>query len=1029
MQNDQNSVRAITGTRQTKQGLKILLRVIVVGLASTFIFGQTVYIAPPALAAYSDPSTTSCDNGICISRYRPAVWNQGDVTSFQPRPVSSTKYFFAGAISDVTSSGSVFGFESTSTSPVTFYLGGYNRISTYSPAFNGGIGSYCYRTHLFAKLGGAASVATQDSTVVVAGGAAPMSNSSSGYWEVGGDSSTEPGQGVTHGRDGGFYDCNPGSPGGIQNNSDGSGFMSNPDNLTDLQSCGCAPNLGPFYSGAWAAVYRDIGLGLKVSKASGNSATFNITHNENLDVTKMEKWQITVDDLDSGTSFLVDYAPSVDSGVLQNLEPGKYYSFELAAIVKSTKTFTASDSIQLTDKPQPVIDLHASPSFSDHPSISWTEPYSNGEVIESYLIQRKEEKDAVFSDFATVTTNSAVLDPSEPDSMYTYRVFARNSLGQSDPGTEITYLAASIPSAPNSLQVENVLSSQPHVNWETSTETGTSQISYTLETSEDNKSWITDSTTTGTQIVPAHLVQGKSYYIRVCASNIHGYNCSNSILFHTALPPSKVPYLSHYNGRYGVNQAFDWPASEPNSGGEVSYTFETSLDGQTWSEYSTSTKTEVELRNLIAGQRYYFRVRATNLAGESVSDSTDYLTAVVPDRIESLSVKKNNVNSATFSWYTPESNGSDVTSYIVEMAKGNSAIWTEVLRTANTTATISDLPYKTSLRFRVSATNGAGTSNPSPETVAFSLDQTPPTTPLQFKTLKVSKSELSFSWLPPSNLGGYPVTGFKVSLTCGSATTSKEVTSTVRSATFSNLRTGIPCSSEITASNKLGKSIPSSIKRIVPNPSVVNITVDPVDSLVIPYGGKLTEFQTHSTLVTNGMPFTGKVVGKLYFGGSVIGAVHLNRLDNNDYYTEWLGGKSGISRAGRYTLEITASQGTDSFTKRVELQVKSAPKPPAPKRDLVVSISFSTYTAHVGSRQNITLYVNLYPAVTANCHFYSGNHELGSVHTGSNGAYTTISSSTFISEFVNGNSEVAVNVDCSNSSYEGSDYDYLYLTR
>ncbi len=179
--------------------------------------------------------------------------------------------------------------------------------------------------------------------------------------------------------------------------------------------------------------------------------------------------------------------------------------------------------------------------------------------------------------------------------------------------------------------------------------------------------------------------------------------------------------------------------------------------------------------------------------------------------------------SVTLNWNTPSSNGSPITDYVIQFSQNNSATWSTYDDgvSVSTTTTIPNLLVGTAYKFRVAATNAAGTgafTSDSSQTVPFGV----PTVPLNLLGT-AGNAQVVLTWSEPSSTGGSPITDYRIQYSSNSGntwTTFSDSISADRTATVTGLANAVTYIFRVAAINAAGTGINSSN-----SPSVTPITV------------------------------------------------------------------------------------------------------------------------------------------------------------------------------------------------------------
>ncbi|GAB3248740.1 Ig-like domain-containing protein [Arthrobacter pigmenti] len=164
-----------------------------------------------------------------------------------------------------------------------------------------------------------------------------------------------------------------------------------------------------------------------------------------------------------------------------------------------------------------------------------------------------------------------------------------------------------------------------------------------------------------------------------------------------------------------------------------------------------------------------------------------------PDVPGTPSVEEVRDQTVVLSWRPPSNNGAPITNYTVQGTNGVSQ------ECASTTCTISGLTNDTIYRFRVTATNEVGTSDPSPQSAEARPDAKPEQP--QPPQLKFGDGELDVKWKTPPTPGS-PVHSFNLRISPappGGGATKTGVTG--NSLTWGGLQNGVPYKVQVQAVN------------------------------------------------------------------------------------------------------------------------------------------------------------------------------------------------------------------------------------
>ena len=265
------------------------------------------------------------------------------------------------------------------------------------------------------------------------------------------------------------------------------------------------------------------------------------------------------------------------------------------------------------------------------------------------------------------------------------------------------------------------------VEWQTpASDNGSAITGYSVQASANGGAYSTASGTcavasasTATTCTATGLT-GQPYTFRVAAINAAG--TSGWSTASTPVTPETVATApTQVRGTPGNTQvALTWVAPGSFGGGTLSgYTIQALGGGYaTWTTLTTTSgaATTFTANSLVNGTAYEFRVAAvTNLGtGPYSKASRTLIPYTVPDAPSNAIATAGNA-AASLTWSAPAAeNGRAVTGYRIEASTGGA--WSVSVADTGTTLTsaaVGGLTNGTSYRFRVSAINAAGTSDPS----------------------------------------------------------------------------------------------------------------------------------------------------------------------------------------------------------------------------------------------------------------------------------------------------------------------------
>ncbi len=375
---------------------------------------------------------------------------------------------------------------------------------------------------------------------------------------------------------------------------------------------------------------------------------------------------------------------------------------------------------------------------------------------------------------------------------------------------------------------------QVTLSWTAPTNNRGSPITgYTIQYKESSNTWPGTSVTVNnvTSRIITSLTNGIQYDFRINATNVAGTGISSNTVSATPIGVPGVPTgLTAAPGNAQVSLSWTAPS---NTGGSAitDYTIQYSTDGNIWTAFADGmgTDTSTTVTDLTNGVTYQFQVFATNTAGTGrASDPVGATPRTIPAAPTGLTATPGNAQ-VSLSWTAPSNTGgSAITDYTIQYSANAGASWTVVNdgTSTDTSATVTGITNGDTYRFRVNATNVAGTGESS-----STADATPRTIPAAPTTLTATPgdAQIVLSWIAPNN-GGSPITGYaiqhKPSTDAWPGTT--VTIGNVTSHTIPSLTNGIQYDFRINATNVAGTGLSSGTAQATPVVSIAPDTTPPV---------------------------------------------------------------------------------------------------------------------------------------------------------------------------------------------------------
>jgi hypothetical protein len=364
------------------------------------------------------------------------------------------------------------------------------------------------------------------------------------------------------------------------------------------------------------------------------------------------------------------------------------------------------------------------------------------------------------------------------------------------------------------------------VNFTAGADGGRPITGYECRTDELGDWSIASGTTSPIRI--SSLFNGTVYHVRIRAINMEGTGTQSNLISQSPYTVPSAPTISTIS--IGVKSlSVSGSAGSDNGSAITNYKYSIN-DGSTFTAFSPAqTSFPLIISGLADATTYPVVVRAVNAAGDGlVSNTVSQITASAPSKPAPPTITSVGDATISISWVSPTANNSTITSYTYQRSSDDGANWTTVASTASTSADISSLTNGTSYKFRVNATNAAGTSEWSEK----SLADAPWTTPGAPTSVTAVKGDtlVDVSWTAPVGTGGYPLSTYRLDYKAGSGAWVGGGSATGTSKQITGLSNGTTYTFRVQASNtrstttfgafgESGTAVPSGVPAQVGTPT------------------------------------------------------------------------------------------------------------------------------------------------------------------------------------------------------------------
>ncbi len=575
-----------------------------------------------------------------------------------------------------------------------------------------------------------------------------------------------------------------------------------------------------------------------------------------------------------------------------NLAPGTTHHYRIYARNSVGESTSASDIASATTEaasaPDAPTGLTAAAAGQTQINLSWTAPTDNGGApITGYQIETSSDAGTIWMNLADITGRSTTTYAHtglEPGTTRHYRVYAINSIGESDPSNVVNATTAftAPPGVPTNLQVQASGRTAISLFWTAPSDDGDATITgYQIELSTDTGSnWsdlVQNTGTTSTTYTHTGLLPGTTYHYRISAINSVGTgnpsNVENATTDAASVPDAPTGLTATASGETEIN--LSWTAPSDDGGTAITgYHIEMSADaGSNWSDLVANTESSATTythTGLSEGATRYYRVYAVNSVGES-TDPSNVANATTDGKITrpgtpaELTATASGRTEIILSWAAPSDNGgTTITGYRIEMSTDAGSNWSDLVantESSATTYTHTGLPESATRHYRVYAINSVGESaDPSNVANATTDALSVPDAPTKLTASASAETEINLSWTAPVDDGGAAISGYQIEGSADAGETWTDLVADTKSTTTTYTHTGLQPGStrhyRIRAINSVGAGDPSNVAHAT---TVIPLSAPgvPVSVEAMADGHNAISLSWSAPLEDGGSPVTG----------------------------------------------------------------------------------------------------------------------------------------------------------------------------
>ena len=389
------------------------------------------------------------------------------------------------------------------------------------------------------------------------------------------------------------------------------------------------------------------------------------------------------------------------------------------------------------------------------------------------------------------------------------------------------------PTAPGNLAATAISTSQINLSW---VDNSTDETGFKIERKTGSGGTYAQIATVAagsTTYSNTGLTAGTTYFYRVRATNASGdsaYSNEASAATLDALPAAPSGLSATAISTSQIN--LSWTDNATN---ETGFKIERKTgSGGTYAQIGTTGAgvTTYTDTGLTAGTTYFYRVRATNAAGDSAYSAEASATTLIsppsaPSGLTATTISSSQIN---LSW----TDVATETGFKIERKTGAGGTYSQIATVGTGVVTYNDtgLTANTTYFYRVRATNAGGDSPYSSEASATTLDVAP-AAPSGLLATSISSSQINLSWTDNAT----NETGFKIERKTGSGGTYAQIATTAANVTTYNdtgLTSGTIYFYRVRATNAVGDSAysaeASATTGTVPPDTPTGLTATPISS-------------------------------------------------------------------------------------------------------------------------------------------------------------------------------------------------------
>ncbi|XP_013148822.1 PREDICTED: twitchin isoform X2 [Papilio polytes] len=471
-----------------------------------------------------------------------------------------------------------------------------------------------------------------------------------------------------------------------------------------------------------------------------------------------------------------DYHTSFSLLKVTRADSGKY----TVTAKNDSGTDTVDVEVSVVSKPtKPKGPLQVSDVKADGCKLKWEPPEDDGgEPVESYVVERMDTESGRWVPVCTTKTPEADVTGLNEGKDYLFRVKAVNPEGESEPLVTETATTAKNPygepDAPGKPDIKDWDKQHVDLKWEKPANDGGAPITaYIVEKKDrDTGKWVKAVEVPGhkTEARVPDLIEGKTYQFRVKAVNKAGpgkpSQATDNLLAKDRFAPPKIDRTNMRDITIKAGQMIRLDVKVSGEPPPTKTWFQNKERLSTRDDLSIdSEEYRIKLSVVVASRKHSgtYVLKAENSSGRDEA-SIEVKVLDVPAKPEGpLKISDVHKEGCTLKWNAPlDDGGAPIDHYLVEKLDTETGRWVPALKTKDPKAEVENLVPGHEYKFRVSAVNNEGVSEPleGEHSIIAKNPFDEPGKPGTPEVVDWDKDHVDLKWQKPIKDGGAPITGY-----------------------------------------------------------------------------------------------------------------------------------------------------------------------------------------------------------------------------------------------------------------------------